>query len=182
MKVRLLRFSKLQNILLMKANIIVITFILFLAVLTFHVSTIAISENIDNVNNQQLELHKSVLAKKQLETLARYNQIDIKKEALEASFADIEADEPVVQIAISEDLQVAEGMVIEQGTTIHWVNEGVFPQVLSLEDGFGQINEQFGTNLLRAGDKFYYKFDQPAEWNLISSSAKGNSRCTIKVL
>lgn len=165
----------------MKANLIVITFIILLAVITIQVSSLSVSNNIDNVNYQQLELHKAVLAKKQLETLAKYNQVEINKEALEASFADIESDEAVVELAIKEDSQLAEGMVIKQGTVVHWVNEGMFPQVLSLENSTGEDNNQFGTNVLRAGDRFYYRFDEPAEWVLINSNANGNSKCAIKV-
>lgn len=165
----------------MKANLIVITFIILLAIVTFQVSSFAISSNIDNVNYQQLELHKSVLAKKQLETLAKYNQIEINKEALEASFADIETDGAVVELTIKEDLQMAEGMVIKRGTIVHWVNEGVFPQVLSLENSTGEVNNQFGTNVLRAGDRFYYRFNEAADWVLINSNANGNCKCAIKV-
>lgn len=166
----------------MKANLIVITFITFLLAFAFRIASMASMSEIDNVNYQQLELHKSILAQKKLETLARYDQIEINKEDIESSFLDIDNASSTIELKLKGGDSNSEGMVLEKGTVVYWINESLTPNVLVLEDEDKNINEDFGENILRAGDRFYYKFDEVKDWQLVNSNASGTFRCSIKVV
>lgn len=150
----------------MKANLVVFTFIAFLALYTVRVALMTPIREMDNVNSQQLELHKSVLAKQQQETLVKFNTDNVIASTVVIEDFDAELNGKSFKVTIKNGAFQPENPTIEKGTFVEWINEDILPQTITIATSKGIIDAEFGENTLRPGDRFFFCFDETGKWEV----------------
>jgi plastocyanin len=151
----------------MKANLIIVFFVVFLSLYALWVATLKPTANeIDNVSYQQLEMHRSVLEKQEQDTQIRYatdNGFD--DQPIKSQMVATPA-EYTVEIGINGSKFTDSNLTVDVGTTVFWTNEDLTMHTLTLSDATGAIDKSFGNTSLRQGDKIYFKFNTPGVWEI----------------